>query len=88
MYTPSRRCNIALFGAMMDGETDDSGAIQEAIDACGVAGGGTVDIPAGKVLIEDVVRITYDNVVLRGAGKDRTVIQIPHSLLYIVYNVL
>lgn len=70
---------------MMDGETDDSGAIQDAIDACGVAGGGTVDIPAGKVLIEDVIRITYDNVVLRGAGKDRTVIQIPHSLLYYDY---
>ncbi len=39
--------NIRDFGAAGDGCTDDSGAIREAICACGRRGGGTVLVPAG-----------------------------------------
>jgi polygalacturonase len=38
--------NIQTFGAKGDGQTNDAGAIQEAINACSKSGGGTVLIPA------------------------------------------
>src|SRR3954452_11472599 len=38
--------NIQTFGAKGDGQTNDAKAIQEAINACSKAGGGTVLVPA------------------------------------------
>ena len=42
--------NVRDYGAVGDGKTLDSPAINEAIAACGAAGGGTVWIPAGTYL--------------------------------------
>jgi hypothetical protein len=42
--------NIKAFGAVNDGKTLNTGAIQRAIDSCTAKGGGTVVIPAGKFL--------------------------------------
>ena len=70
------------FGAKIDGVSDDSNALQNAIDECGNKGGGTVVIPAGTLLVEGQVKIRSSNVVLRGAGKGKTIIKIPHSLSY------
>jgi len=41
------RYDIADFGAVADGKTLCTAAIQAAIDACHAAGGGTVEVPAG-----------------------------------------
>jgi hypothetical protein len=41
------RFSVDRFGAVGDGETLDTAAIQGAIDACAQAGGGTVYLPAG-----------------------------------------
>jgi polygalacturonase len=47
---PSLTFNITDHGAVGDGVKMNTKAIQDTIDACSRAGGGTVDIPAGKFL--------------------------------------
>lgn len=44
--------NVRDFGAVGDGATDDTEAIQAAIDAAEAAGGGTVYFPAGDYLLD------------------------------------
>lgn len=43
-------CNPRDFGAVGDGVFKETGAIQQAIDACAKAGGGTVTLPPGRYL--------------------------------------
>jgi polygalacturonase len=43
-------CNLLDFGAVGDGRTTATRALQEAIDACHARGGGTLLVPAGKYL--------------------------------------
>ena len=43
--------DVIDYGAARDGATDDSAAIQSAIDACEAAGGGVVSIPSGEYLV-------------------------------------
>jgi len=45
-----RTLNIVDFGAVGDGKTNNSAAFARAIDACAVAGGGRVIVPAGNWL--------------------------------------
>jgi polygalacturonase len=47
---PNRTFTITDYGAVGDGKTYDTGAIEKAIAACRNAGGGTVDVPPGKFL--------------------------------------
>ena len=60
--TAQKSYNIKDYGATGDGQTLDSPAIQQAIDACNQAGGGTVYIPAGTYLSATIV--LKDNVKL------------------------
>ena len=46
----SKVFNVREFGATGDGSTLDTKAIQKALDACGQAGGGIVQFPAGTYL--------------------------------------
>ena len=71
------KVNVKDFGAKGDGHTDDTKAFLSAIDACN---NGAVWIPAGKYVITDMIRITKSNVVLRGAGADKTILYFPISL--------
>lgn len=43
--------NVKAFGAVGNGSTDDTGAIQAAINAAGAAGGGVVFFPDGEYII-------------------------------------
>ncbi|WP_460427392.1 glycosyl hydrolase family 28-related protein, partial [Azotobacter armeniacus] len=73
--------NIKDFGAMGDGATDDTAAIQAAIDAAHASGGGTVYLPAGEYRISgggepsDGGLTIKSNVYLAGAGMGETVIK-------------
>ena len=46
----SKIFDVRVFGAKADGTNLDTKAIQKALDACGEAGGGTVEFPAGTYL--------------------------------------
>jgi hypothetical protein len=60
--------SVKDFGAVGDGVTDDTAAIQAAIDAVQAAGGGTVYVPKGQYKTTDVIRIT-GKVNLIGANR-------------------
>ena len=47
---PAAVFSVANYGAVGDGRTPDTAAIQRTIDACSAAGGGTVLVPAGNFL--------------------------------------
>jgi polygalacturonase len=49
--------NITNYGAMGDGVTTNTAAMQAAIDAAGAAGGGTVEVPAG-IFLSGPIRLT------------------------------
>src|SRR5580658_5750092 len=46
--------NVRSFGAVGDGKTRDTTAVQKALDACAVNGGGEVLFPAGDYLIGSI----------------------------------
>ncbi|HYD42126.1 MAG TPA: glycosyl hydrolase family 28-related protein [Anaeromyxobacter sp.] len=48
---PSAWFDVRAFGARGDGRTDDSGALQAALDAAREAGGGVVYLPAGTYVV-------------------------------------
>ena len=59
---PSKQVSIADFGAVADGVTMNTQAINNAIDAVSAAGGGTVLIPAGywktaSIVLKDGVEL-------------------------------
>jgi len=47
--------NVRDFGATGDGQTKDTAALQKSLDACAIAGGGTVVVPAGVYLTASIV---------------------------------
>ncbi len=60
------------FGVVPDDEGDDSAALQKAVDAMKVQGGGVLFIPEGIYYLDQPVIITGNNMVLRGAGMKKT----------------
>ncbi len=60
--------NAVEFGAKGDGVTDDTAAIQKALDAAAADGGGTVQLPTGRFLIK--THLTFPpHVSLQGVWK-------------------
>ncbi|MEU7044363.1 glycoside hydrolase family 55 protein [Streptomyces varsoviensis] len=76
--------NVLDHGAKRDGSADAAPAINRAIEAAGRRGGGIVTVPPGTYRVDDVIRIGYDNVVLRGAGSSRTTLHATRSLTEII----
>lgn len=66
--------SVKDFGAVGDGVTDDTAAIQAAIDAVGSAGGGSVYIPVGTYKLTDSLTVSNDYVALIGDGSSASVL--------------
>ncbi|MFT4031552.1 MAG: glycosyl hydrolase family 28 protein [Siphonobacter sp.] len=60
--------NIVRYGAISDGQTLNTKAINQAIDACSQAGGGTVLIPAGFWLTGPIVLKNHVNLHIKGGA--------------------
>ena len=71
------RANVKNFGAVGDGVTDDTNAFLDALKA---ANAGTILIPAGRYVVSQQLKINRGGVVLRGEGRDKTVLIFSKSL--------
>jgi hypothetical protein len=68
--------NLADFGAVGDGATDDGPAFQRALDAVAGAGGGTLFVPAGVYFIatpvvKDFSNVNNASVIIQGVPSDK-----------------
>ncbi|MFW5841389.1 MAG: glycosyl hydrolase family 28-related protein, partial [Planctomycetota bacterium] len=68
------------FGVTADGKADNAPAIARALKAAADAGGGAVLLPPGTIRAETPIFLRDDNVVLRGAGQDKTTLLFPKPL--------
>ena len=59
--------NVKEYGAVGDGVTDDTAAIQAALDAAHIAGGGVIFFPEGTYLTDQLS--VYSNTILTGTGN-------------------
>ena len=81
--TPPVKGNVRDFGAKGDGVTDDTAAFVRAVEA---VNNGAILVPAGRYKITEVLYIRKPNVVLRGAGTDKTTLFFPRALEMIKPN--
>lgn len=72
---PTFNVKNPTYGAIGDGSTDDSTAIQAAIDACFAAGGGTTILPEGTYTI-DTTLVLPSLVHLVGQGRSVTILKL------------
>jgi hypothetical protein len=71
------------FGAVGDGQTDDTKAFEKAVES---VPSGVLLIPAGTYVITRKLGITRGNLVLRGAGAGKTVLLVPRSFTDVYGN--
>ena len=89
-----RAYNAKVYGALGDGFTDDTVAIQAAIDAAAAAGGGNVILPVGTYIVSNVVSGGASclglktGVVLLGESKTGSVIKLKASQVSSVRPIL
>ena len=68
---------VTDFGAVGDGQTDNTAAFQAAIDS---VDRGTIVIPAGTYRIDGQLSIQESQLVLRGSGPSKSVLAFTHSM--------
>src|SRR5688572_23893731 len=65
--------NVKSFGAVGDGNSDDSNAIQNAIDQVASRGGGVIEFSEGKDYLISKQFLIPSNITLRGKGSGCTI---------------
>jgi hypothetical protein len=71
---------VTDFGARPGGTADCAPAFNAAVRAVGQRGGGVVQVPRGTYRLDSPVFMHWSNVVLRGAGRDDTVLHFTRTL--------
>ena len=64
--------SVLDYGADETGGSDSTPAIQSAIDAVAVAGGGVVYLPEGTYRVDGLLSVTHSGTVIRGDGPSAT----------------
>ena len=72
--TPAGQYNVMDYGAYGDGTTDDTDAIQAAIDAAEAQGHGTVQVPAGTYRVASGLTVEADDIRLIGEGLGSAIV--------------
>ena len=73
---PNNAVSVLDFGAVGDGVTDDTAAIQAAINYIQLkSGGGALYLPAGVYLTSSTLTISQNDITLMGAGTGNTIIK-------------
>jgi hypothetical protein len=74
---PKERISVTSFGARGDGRTDDTAAFKKAIAA---GAGKLIEVPAGRFVLSDVLEVNSSNLIMRGAGPQKTMLIFAKSL--------
>jgi hypothetical protein len=74
---PPRGVSVKDFGAKGDGVTDDTQAF---LDALAGVRSGAIEVPPGRYRITRILEINGANILLRGAGPDKTTLFFPTPL--------
>lgn len=69
--------SVADFGARPDDDEDDTQAF---LDALAASPAGVIQVPAGRFVLTRRLEIRKGNLILRGAGRERTTLYLPKSL--------
>ncbi|MEV2268839.1 glycosyl hydrolase family 28-related protein [Nonomuraea africana] len=77
---PRTTVSVTDFGARADGTTDCAPAFNAALRSVGERGGGLVEVPTGTFLLASPVFMHWSNVVLRGAGREATILHFSRTL--------
>jgi hypothetical protein len=79
--------SVKDFGAIGDGITDDTTAIQKAFDAAKLAGGGDIYLPKGTYAVSSAINITgCNNIIFYGAGNDASIIKSTSTTADVFYD--
>jgi hypothetical protein len=77
---PRTSARVTDFGARPGSTADAAPAFNAAVQYAGTHGGGTIVVPPGVYRLDSPIWIHWSNVVLKGSGRDRTILHFTRPL--------